>query len=386
MKTDLLEKARQFLELYTREEAKSGLRERWAVVQKEIRDFGFYTHTPEELEFGSRVAWRNSNRCIGRLFWKSLKVRDRREMRGAGEIFRDMGEHLDYAWNGGKIRSVITVYRPFIPGQDEVRIWNPQLVQYAGYRSDDGTLVGDARNVPFSEVCQSLGWKGKMSPFDILPVVIQDGAGDPEWFSWSEGQVAEIEIKHPDLPAIGELNLKWYGIPVISNMILEIGGIMYPAAPFNGWYMVTEVGSRNLGDEMRYNMLSAVAEAMGLSLKADSFWKDKALTALNEAVLFSYRDAGVTMALHHEASDQFLKFCDREKDAGRAVTADWSWIVPPQAASSTGVFHKRWENDVKSPNFYYRKSPWEPQSLSDEEMVTECPFYDAGFRGASKSQ
>jgi nitric-oxide synthase len=37
-------------------------------------------------------------------------------------------------------------------------------------------------------------------------------------------------------------------------MKLEIGGIEFTACPFNGWYMVTEIG-RNLADTNRYNKL-----------------------------------------------------------------------------------------------------------------------------------
>ena len=44
-------------------------------------------------------------------------------------------------------------------------------------------------------------------------------------------------------------------------MDLKIGGITYPTAPFNGWYMVTEIGVRNFTDSYRYNLLEKVAEA-----------------------------------------------------------------------------------------------------------------------------
>ena len=47
-------------------------------------------------------------------------------------------------------------------------------------------------------------------------------------------------------------------------MRLEIGGIDYPMAPFNGWYMGTEIGARNLADQDRYNLLPKVAEIMEL--------------------------------------------------------------------------------------------------------------------------
>lgn len=38
-------------------------------------------------------------------------------------------------------------------------------------------------------------------------------------------------------------------------MLLEIGGLEFPAAPFSGWYMSTEIGMRNLCDPHRYNIL-----------------------------------------------------------------------------------------------------------------------------------
>lgn len=37
--------------------------------------------------------------------------------------------------------------------------------------------------------------------------------------------------------------------------MLEIGGLRFTAAPFSGWYLVTEIGARDLGDPMRYNLL-----------------------------------------------------------------------------------------------------------------------------------
>ncbi len=37
-------------------------------IELEIKETGTYTHTEEELIYGAKMAWRNSNRCIGRLF------------------------------------------------------------------------------------------------------------------------------------------------------------------------------------------------------------------------------------------------------------------------------------------------------------------------------
>src|SRR5215472_17114481 len=55
-------------------------------VRHEIATTGTYWHTSAELEFGARVAWRNSARCIGRLYWRSLRVRDRRGCHTAADL------------------------------------------------------------------------------------------------------------------------------------------------------------------------------------------------------------------------------------------------------------------------------------------------------------
>ena len=49
---------------------------RWMQIEDELERTGTYWQSAEELEYGAKVAWRNSTRCIGRLHWKSLVVRD----------------------------------------------------------------------------------------------------------------------------------------------------------------------------------------------------------------------------------------------------------------------------------------------------------------------
>lgn len=56
-------------------------------------------------------------------------------------------------------------------------------------------------------------------------------------------------------PWFSELDLQWYALPAVSSMLFDVGGIEFPAAPFNGWYMVTEIGSRDLCDPHRFNIL-----------------------------------------------------------------------------------------------------------------------------------
>ena len=38
----------------------------------------------------------------------------------------------------------------------EFRVWNSQLVRYAGYRQKDGTVIGDPASVELTDVSLSL--------------------------------------------------------------------------------------------------------------------------------------------------------------------------------------------------------------------------------------
>ena len=55
-------------------------------IKQSIEQTGTYTHTSEELVFGAKLAWRNSNRCIGRHFWRQLDVFDCRSLQTKASI------------------------------------------------------------------------------------------------------------------------------------------------------------------------------------------------------------------------------------------------------------------------------------------------------------
>src|SRR5699024_12186774 len=64
------------------------MNERRVDVKNSIEKHGYYEHTFEELQYGAKVAWRNSNHCIGRLFWDQLNVIDARGARTSGDVFQ----------------------------------------------------------------------------------------------------------------------------------------------------------------------------------------------------------------------------------------------------------------------------------------------------------
>jgi len=356
-----LVEASSFLQLFYREHKISHLyADRLARIQTEFEDSGTYRQTYEELAYGARVAWRNSSRCIGRLHWRALEVRDKRHLSTAEEIFEALVEHIVLATNGGKIRPLITVFAPQEGRQEKVRIWNPQLIRYAGYRKPSGAVIGYPMHVKLTEVIREMGWKGaRGSAFDVLPLVIHVPPQSPKLFELPQECVMEVPLSHPDYPWFERLGLKWHALPVISNMRMEIGGISYSAAPFNGWYMGTEIGARNLGDARRYNLLPLVAQQMGLDTSSNrTLWQDRAIIELNVAVLHSFAKYRVAIVDHHTACRQFVIHEERERQMGRPVAADWGWIVPPISGSVTPVFHIPYHDATLKPNFFYQPDPW----------------------------
>jgi nitric-oxide synthase len=369
--SQLYQDAKAFYELYHRENGLDGLEKRLDEIQAEIEKTGTYWHSEAELVYGTKVAWRNTNRCIGRLFWKALQVRDRRNITTSEGVLEELLQHIELANNNGNIRPFVTVFRKSNPA---VRIWNNQLVRYAGYEKDN-QIIGDSSEVAFTKTCQSLGWQGKGGPFDVLPLVFQVGNQCPKYYELPERVILEVSIKHPTYDWFADFNLKWYGVPSVSNMDLEIGGIHFQAAPFSGWYMLNEIASRNFGDVNRYNMLPKIAEKMGLDTKKRrSLWKDRALLELNEAVLYSYEKAKVKIIDHHGASKQFMDFCKIEQKNNRKVNADWTWIVPPMSSATTEVFHQEWSNNIESPNFFYRDDYSSSHKTPTKVGVKMCPM------------
>jgi nitric-oxide synthase len=348
--------AEEYLRLFHAENPAAGpVKPRLHEVRAEIARTGTYTHTPDELTFGAKVAWRNSGKCIGRLYWRSLRVRDRRQVNTPEGVAVECVNHLRETAPGSRIRPTITVFAQDRPGVPGPRIWNEQLIRYAGYAMDDGSIVGDPRYVDFTTMLCKLGWPGGPgSPFDVLPLAISMGEGPPLLSMVPGDAVLEVPLSHPSYPWFEQLGLRWHAVPAISNMCLEIGGICYRAAPFNGWYMGTEIGARNLADADRYDLMPLIARRLGLDTDSDrSLWRDYALVELNLAVLHSFERAGVTMTDHHTESRHFLTHLEREEKAGRVCPADWTWIVPPISASATPVFHRYYENRELSPSFVH---------------------------------
>lgn len=322
-------------------------------ITDEINETNTYTHTTEELMYGAKVAWRNSNRCIGRLFWDKLMVRDLRHIKDESKFVDSIEDHIKIATNQGKIRPLISIY------SNDIEIKNEQLIRYAGYENS-----GDPKSFDTTKLAQHLNWQSDKTDFDILPLIYRINNGSLKYHTYPEGLIKEVLIKHDHYPKLEQLGLKWYAVPIISNMDLEIGGLYYHTAPFNGWYMETEIGVRNFTDDYRYNKLKDIAESFDLDTSTSTtFWRDRALVEFNYAVYHSFKQSGVSIIDHYTASKQFKKFEENEASADRKVTGKWSWLAPPLSPSLVHNYHKGYDNETRSPNFLYKKKS------------NTCPFH-----------
>ena len=356
---------------------------RWAEIEREIHATGTYTHTYEELAYGAQLAWRNSAKCVGRIAWKNMIVRDLRHVNDPDQMFAECVEHLRMGTNGGNMQIVMNVFRAKKPMERwGPRIWNPQYVRYAAYEQEDGTILGDKANLGITQAVMRQGWTppAKKTAFDVLPIVIEVPGQAPKMYTFPEEEIVNVPIQHPDYPGIDALGLQWCAIPAIANFGMEIGGVYYGCLPFNGWFMETEI-ARNLFEDGRYDKAEAIAQAMGLDTSSEqTLWRDQAFLELNKAVLHSFSKHKVTLVDHQTAARQFLTHDLREKRAGRECPAQWSWVVPSAGGSTTPVWHHEMRDFHLSPQYLYAADKW---AVIESELTIAGEGEDADESGAA---
>lgn len=377
--------AAQWIEQMAREQGwpAERLRDRLATVRTSIQLTGSYDHTSEEITYGAQVAWRNSAKCVGRISWNLLKVRDRRHITTAAGIFQECLEHLRIATEKPNMEAVMTVFAPRRPRERwGPRFWNAQLVRYAAYVEPDGSIVGDPANVELTKRILSLGWTPPepRSPFDVLPVVLELPGQVPFLYQFPDKSVLQVDIVHPTKREFADLKLRWCAVPTIASFNLRLGGVDYVCCPFNGWFMQSEI-ARNLWE--RYRVGHAVAGLFGLDPSdAGSLWEDRAWTELNTAVLHSFRAARLSMVDHRSACNQFITHIERERNEGREVPAQWSWVVPAIGGSTLSLWHREMRDFVLFPQYRYGCERYlfgEVARDASETRVVEHAEYDGAL-------
>src|SRR5947199_29646 len=125
----------------------------------------------------------------------------------------------------------------------------PRLAEVRRQIEENGTYTHTPEELAFGArvawLATDLGCKPPGGPVDVLPLVVETREQGLSLFEIPPEDVLEVPLVHPTHDWFADLGLRWHAVPAISNMRLRIGGISYSAAPFNGWYMGTEIGVRN---------------------------------------------------------------------------------------------------------------------------------------------
>lgn len=305
---------------------------------------------------------------------------DARALRSPEHIEAALRAHVRDALNSGDVRSIVTVFAPRPPsGPDWVRLENRQLMQFACFTAADGAAVGDRQNAAFTRRCLDAGWQpAERGPFVPLPWRLHiEGQPRPpvDVFAENPELMPLVPLAHPENAAVETLGLRWYPVPVLSDMALVVGGVVFPCAPFNGHYMATEIASRDLADHDRYDLLPAVGRCFGWDTTTErSLWRDRAVVELNRAVLHSFDRDSVRIADHHALSAAFDRFCAAEAREGRAVRGDWSWLVPPTSGALTPQFYRAFDAEVVRHTNYLYQPPVAPLE-GTASAVRGCPYH-----------
>ena len=344
----MVKEAQEFYEMLQAEFhwSDAELSRRMQQVEHEIGATGTYTQTSKELEMGARLAWRNSAKCIGRISWNTLQVRDCRHVSTPAQIFHEVEEHLKIATAGTNIQSVMTVFQPQDPNEPlGTRFWSSQYVRYAAYQDDDsGDILGDPANLELTEyLIKRRYWTPptRRGAFDVLPLVLKvPGKKKPYIHELPKERVFEVSIEHPNRPELTALGYSWTTVPAISNFKMNLGGVLYQNMPFNGWFMTTEI-VRNLME--RYDAGPAICNAMGIDMVSDPTWRMQASIELEKSVLHSFQKEGYTIVDPHSVGQQFCTHVQREREQfGRECPAQWSWI-----GGLTGPTNPTWHLEMR---------------------------------------
>ncbi|KAK5078670.1 hypothetical protein LTR64_002914 [Lithohypha guttulata] len=315
---------------------------------------GIWTQSRQELEYGLRAAWRNSRRCIMRSEHMHLALCDLRHVTSSREMASTMLDGMVRAFNRGRILPTCFVFPPRLPGRRGPMIWNTQVLQFAGYRQTNGSVLGDPANIELTEEIIALGWKPPRDKtrWDFLPLVTMAEGDRPHIAELPVELRRTVSITHPRFKEEFEvMNLKWVLAPALSRQGFDIGGNQYTGSPFIGWFMDAEVGVRDLADSFRYNVLPEVVQTCNLSDEPQTPFEDlpeylslvalsRAQAELNFAVYYSFLRAHVMMIDTVTSSTKYQNYdLDRRDIVGYRLPADPYWLAPPQG-SIISVWHR----------------------------------------------
>ena len=335
---------------------------RIAEVLVSIEMTGDYLHTSDELTWAAKTAWRNAARCVGRDLWKSLVVADERNAFTCQDVFDGICRNLRIAFNGGKIIPSATIFRQrFRKDQSTpgIRLWNGVLLGFAGFKMENGDVIGDPKNISLTNIAVRMGWKPRCNNFELLPLIITDVYQKTKLFELPEDiKDFTVDIIHPEIPEITNMGLKWYAIPSVSSMMLEAGGIQYTCSQIAGFFQDTEISVMNILGPPRYNLMEPIGRLLKLDVsKNTSYWKCDVATEVTKAVYHSFTVSRVSIIDHLTMAENFCSFMKEEMKSRGGCPSDWVWVVPPMSGGIVPTFYTEMLRYSLSPSFEYQSGP-----------------------------
>lgn len=255
----------------------------------------------------------------------------------------------------GILSCVVFAFAPKRPNRLGHKVWNQQLLAFAGYRQEDGTILGDPMTASLTDAIIALGWEPPAirTRWDLLPLVTVADGDVPFITPIPADAFPVVNISHPDprrALAFEKLGLSWVPAPALSGLGFDLGGLQYTAAPFIGWFMDAEIGVRDLADSFRYNCLPEIVAALDLIGQDQQYDElpqnqqllllSQAQAELNYAVHWSFTQAGVRMSDTLTAATMYTNFDDQHLEThGFRLPADPYWLAPPQG-SIVPIWHR----------------------------------------------
>ena len=258
------------------------------------------------------------------------------------------------AFNRGRVLPTCFVFPPRLPGKRGPMVWNAQILQFAGYREPDGSILGDPASVELTEAFIEFDWKPPLmrSRWDMLPLIAMADGDSPYMAELPPELRRTVAITHPRFEReFEEMDLRWVMAPALSRQGFDIGGNQYTGSPFIGWFMDAEIGVRNLADTFRYNVLPELADLRRLSDEPETPFEDlpeymslvalsRAQAELNFAVYYSFLKAHVMMIDTMTSSIKYQNYdLERQEIEGVRLPADPYWLAPPQG-SIVPIWHQ----------------------------------------------
>ncbi|KAK3166959.1 hypothetical protein OEA41_010084 [Lepraria neglecta] len=128
----------------------------------------------------------------------------------------------------------------FFDSEDAFQSQLEEILEFAGYEAEDGSIIGDPNSVKLTKAIIELGWvrPESRSPWHLLPLVAIAEGDLPAFTEIPTYLRPLMNIHHPQYAAQFEkLGLKWVSFPALTRLGFDIGGVQYTATPFLGWYV-----------------------------------------------------------------------------------------------------------------------------------------------------